>query len=296
MVRSYKFSLLAFDAPEPRNERLNIGLVVFRDGSLDVRLLRSLRKLSALSLAFDEESIRVAAQNLSRLDSQLSDPGDAPEERLAQLQAMSPFRLSPLAQFGAPTAAFYEDEIALILRTFVEPEPAPRTPVRGKATALTAALRKTFQSDRILAAKGEGLEAHRVVSNVELAAGLVADFVLENGAMHVFETVDASSDNISVITVAKNVGLAALTIEQARISYREKVTVPRLIYQASAHTEALVTPALHAAEHQGVELINWASGDDQRKLRTTVTSLATPLPRKGQNPLNASTQPRFAIN
>lgn len=298
MARCYKFCLLAFDAPAPRNERLNIGLVVFLDGRLDVRLLRSLRKLSALSLAFNEESIRLAAQNLSRLDTQLSEPGDGPEERLSQLDAMSPFRFSPMAHFIAPSAAVYEEEVALILRTFVEPEPAPRGPIRGKATALTASLRKAFRSDRILAAKGEDLEAHRVVTNVELATGLVADFVLKNGAMHVFETVDASSENISVVTVAKNVGLAALTIEQARICYGEEVTVPRLVYQASAQSEALVGPALHAAEHQGVELINWASADDQLKLRTTVASLATPLPRKsrGEGPINASTQHRFAIN
>src|SRR4051812_652996 len=226
MAHCYKFSLLALDAPAPRNERLNIGLVVFRGGNLDVRLLRSLRKLSALSLAFDEESIRTAAQNLSRLDAQLSEPSDSLDERFAQLQAMSPFRLSPLAQFVAPSAAVYEEEVALILRMFVEPEPAPKTPVRGKATALTAALRKAFRSDRILAAKGETLEAHRVVTNVELATGLVADFVLKNGAMHVFETVDASHENTSAVTVAKNVGLAALTIEQARICYGDKVTIP----------------------------------------------------------------------
>jgi hypothetical protein len=209
---------------------------------------------------------------------------------------MSPFELSSIAHFAAPSSAIYEEEIALILRTFVEPEPAPKAPIKGKATALTASLRKAFRSDRILAAKGEDLDAHRIVTNVELATGLVADFVLKNGAMHVFETVDASSENTSVVTVAKNVGLAALTIEQARISFGEGVTVPRLIYQASAQTEALVTPALYAAQHQGVELVNWASGDDQRRLRTTVASLATPLPRKGQGPLNASTQHRFAIN
>lgn len=298
MARCFKFSLLALHAPAPRNERLNVGIAVFLDGNLDVRILRSLRKLSALSLALHDESIRSAAQNLSALDMALAAPNDAPEQRLERLAAISTFQFSPLAQFVAASPSAYEDEIALILRTFVEPEPALRIAAKGKATALTASLRKAFRSDRILAVKGEDLSAHRVVTNVELATGLVADFVLKNGAMHVFETVDASSENSSPLSVAKNIGLSALTIEQARICYGNAVTVARLIYQATAQTEGLISPALHAAEHQGVELVNWSSGDDQRRLRMTVASLATPLPRKerGRTSINASTQHRFAIN
>lgn len=298
MARCFKFSLLAVHVPAPRDERLNVGIIVFRDSQLDVRLLRSLRKVSALSLAFNEDIVRASAQNLVTLDKHLSDPGDPPESRLEQLKAVSPFYLAPLAYFFAPTAATYEEEISTILRTFVEPEPALRSAGKGKATALAAALRKSFRNDRILAAKGEDLNAHRVVTNVELATGLIADFVLKNGAMHIFETVDASSENSSVLAIAKNVGLAAITIEQARICYGNSITVARLVYQTNAQTEALVAPALHAAEHQGVELVNWASTDDQIKLRTTVSSLATPLPRKqrGGLPINASTQPRFAIN
>lgn len=298
MARCYKFSLLALHAPSPRDERLNVGIAIFVDGSLDVRLLRSLRKLGALSLAYRDDVLRAAATNLEELDRRFSEPGDSAENRLSQLEAISPFSFSPIAQFTAPNSAAYEEEIATILRIFVEPEPVFRVAARGKATPLTSALRKTFRDDRILAVKGEDLSAHRVVSNVELAAGLVADFVLKNGAMHIFETVDASSEHSSAISVAKNVGLAALTIEQAKISYSDSVTVARLIYQSNAQAEALIMPALHAAEHQGVELVNWASSDDQRKLRMTVASLAVPLPRRGRqnSGINASTQPRFAIN
>jgi hypothetical protein len=254
--------------------------------------------VNALSLAYSDESIRSAAENLKFLDSRLSEPDEEPALRLQKLEALSPFRFSPLAKFIAATPAAYENEIALILRSFVEPEPALKMAPKGKVTALTVALRKTFREDRVLAAKGEDLSAHRIVPNVELAAGMVADFVLKNGAMHIFETVDASSEGLTPLSIAKSVGLSAITIEQARINYGDAVTVARLIYQATAQTETLITPALLAAEHQGAELINWSSSEDQRRLRVTIADLAVPLPKRGEGrgPVNASTQHRFALN
>lgn len=298
MVHSYKFALLALHAPAPRDERLNVGVVVFRDSDVDVRLLRSLRKLTALSLAFGDDTVRTAAENLRALDARIASSQVSVDGRAERLSRLSPFKFSGIGEFVAASQAAYEAEIALIMRSFVEPEAGLRVMQRGKGTPLSTALRKSFRADRILAAKGEDLSSHRVLSNVELATGLIADFVLKNGAMHIFETVDASSETLSPVAIAKNVGLSAITIEQARIKFGDAITVPRLIYQASATTEALVTPSLLAAEHQGVELVNWSSDDDQRRLRVTVSSLATPLPkRKAANtPLNATVQPRFALN
>lgn len=298
MVRSYKFSLLRVAALPPRDERLNVGLAVFCDGSLDVRLIRSLGKLNALSLAYDPESIRSAADGLSDLDRQLSVATASDEDRRAQLNQFAAFEFSPIAHFTARTSEAYEQQIAFLLKSFVEPEPAPKKTSRGKGTRLSIALRNAFRHDRVLALKGEDLSAHRVVPNLQLATGLVADFVLKNGAMHVIETVDASGETSTAIRAIKDIALSALTIEQARMTFGDETTVGRLVYHASAETETMATSALLAAEHQRIELVNWASVDDQRKLLSTVTTLAVPAPRKktGLYPVNASTQHRFEIN
>ena len=297
MARCYKFSLVRLTASAPRDERLNIGIAVFDEDRLDVRLARSLGKLHAISLAYDPEVIRSAAEALIEIDRQLFTSDDA-EGRLERLRQFCPFDLSPLAYFTAPSRDAYEQEIGLILRSFVDPEPAPLKARKGKSTHLTSALRKAFKGERVLALKGEDLSAHRVIANLELATGLVADFVLKNGAMHIIETVDAAGENVTARKVVSDIALSALTIEQARITYGEAETIGRLVYQASAQTEGLANSALLAAEHQGIELLNWASGDDQRRLLTTVSSLAQPVPkgRKLTGPENASTQHRFEIN
>jgi hypothetical protein len=298
MARCYKFSLLRVVASPPRDERLNVGLAVILEGSLDVRVLRSLGKLNALSLAFDSETVRSAADRLKDLDRSFSAPGDSDEIRLARLAELAPFEFSPIAHFYAQSPEAYEQQISFALKSFVEPEPAPKAAIRGKATKLAVSLRRAFRKDRILAQRGEDLGAHRVVPNVALAPGLVADFVLKNGAMHVIETVDASGDASTAIRAIKDIALSALTIEQARMSYGDNATIGRLVYHASAEAEALATSALLAAEHQRIELLNWASADDQRKLLTTISTLAIPVPRKGRglHPVNASTQHRFEIN
>lgn len=298
MAPCFKFSLLRIAASPPRDERLNVGIAIFRDGMLDVRLLRSLGKLSALSLAYDPDSVRSAAEVLKELDHTLSESSDSEETRLSKLGDFGAFDFSPLGQFEAPSPDAYEQRIAFLMKSFVEPEPAQKKAQRGKGTRLVAALRHAFRGDRILAQRGEDLGAHRIVPNVELATGLIADFVLRNGAMHVIETVDASGEASSGIRAIKDIALSALTIEQARITYGDNATIGRLVYQASAETEAMASSALLAAEHQRIELINWASGDDQRKLLTTVNTLAIPIPRKrgGLPPLNASTQHKFNIN
>ena len=298
MAPCYKFSLLRVAVSPPRDERLNVGVVIFGDGALDVRLLRSLGKLNALSLAYDFDSVRSAAEMLSNLDRELSGPGVPEENRLSALKEVAPFEFSPLAQFTAHSLNAYEQQVSLLLRSFVEPEPAPMKAFRGKGTKLVTSLKSAFKSGRVLAQRGEDLEAHRVVPNVELATGLVADFVLKNGAMHVIETVDASGEASVLIKAIKDIALSALTIEQARMTYGDAATIGRLVYQASAQTEAMAGSALLAAEHQRIELINWASLDDQRKLLTTISTLAIPLPRtKGKlHPLNASAQRQFDIN
>ena len=298
MARCYKFSLLRVSASPPRDERLNVGLAVFRDGRLDVRLLRSLSKLNALSLSYDIDLIRSTAESLKDLDRSLSDGRGPGEVRLSKLKEVAAFDFSPMGEFDARSPDAYEQQVSFLLKSFVEPEPAPKKTSRGKGTKLVASLRNAFKSGRVLAQRGEDIDAHRVVPNVELATGLVADFVLKNGAMHVIETVDASAEASNVIKAIKDIALSALTIEQARMTYGDGATVGRLVYQASSEMEALASSALLAAEHQRIELINWASGDDQRRLLTTVSTLAIPVPRKkrGVPPVNASTQHRFNIN
>jgi hypothetical protein len=286
-------------ADQQRDERLNAGIVIFAPDGVDVRIPKRLEKLRALSNALDVEQVRFSLEALKSIDSLFVSEGKCSTlERIDLLQSMTPFRLSQPGSFSAPTASSYEEWASRLLQLLVEPEPA-KTKIAKKRTRLTTSFKAALRAERVLARKDEGLSAHRVVSNVQIADGLAADFVLKNGAMHVIETVDASSEDISLRKAVSEIAVSALVLEQARMTFGESNTSSKLVYEASSSMEKLALAALEAAAHQGAELFNWASLDDRRRLLTHLAMLADPLPTKREERLaaiHASTQGRFNLN
>lgn len=286
-------------ADERRGERLNAGIAFFTDGGLDVRLPRRLEKLRALSNGLDVQKVRSTLLALRECDRENIDAGVSDvEERVKRLRLMSPFEFSSCANFVAPSADSYESWAKRLIALYVDPEPSLPNKITRR-TKLTASIKKAFREQKILARKGEGLGAHRLVPDVHIADGLSADFVLQNGAMHVIETVDASSDVITLRKAVSEIAVSALVLEQARMTYGERKTRGRLIYDASPSIEKLAAPSLEAAANQGASLINWASHDDRRTLIDTLVALAEPTeksPPSTLTGLHASTQIALKLN
>ena len=82
------------------------------------------------------------------------------------------------------------------------------------------------------------------------------------------------------------------------MSYGENSTHARLVYDATSSVEKYALPSLLAAQHQGTELVNWASADDRRSFLVQLSTLAEPLPRKTESrgSIHASTQHKFSLN
>jgi hypothetical protein len=252
-----------------------------------------------MSASIDTDSLRGSLLRLEHLDQVVRCEGDVKDaDRLTALRSISPFELSPINRFEAHSNATYEHAVADILSKLVEPEPA-QLKKSVRRSRLLSSLKAAFKDERVLARRGEDLSAHRVVSGWQLAEGLSADLVLKNGAMHVIETVDAQSDDISLRKLISDIAVSALVLEQARMTFGDSETNARLVYSASAANETIVTPSLRAAEHQGTKLINWASHDDRLRFIHDITQLATPIEKitKSKNvAINASTQDRFILN
>lgn len=299
MARSYKFSVVQFRAHPLREERLNIAIAVFRDDGLDIFLGRKIDKLRAISAAIDLPEVERSVHALVEIDAFVRSTGvQSLDQRLRELSSLGSFDLSALGEFLAPDRRAYEHRIDELTRTLIEPEPAPAPEVRKRPSRLRRTLKEALRHERILARRGEGLEMHRVVTNQRIAEGLTADFLLQNGAMHVIETVDAGEDEAPIRRVITEVAVSALVFEGARMAFRDNETLARLVYRASSTIENALAPSLKAAEHQGAQLINWASADDQRKLLAELSKLADPAqPRHRRSAtVHASTQTRFNLN
>lgn len=277
MTHSYRFAIIRF-APDPiRGESLNIGVISVNRAAVDIRLTRRLDRVRALSNAVDLNSIADIVNNVAKIDSEnVKDGISDPDARLALLPFGGPLTLSQFGNFIAECEAVYEERLSSILRMFVEPEPA-RVKTKAKRTKLFSQIRNVFKTANILARKDEGLESHRIVLGLELADGLVADMVLRNGQYNIIETVDATDGERSTRRIVSDIAISALVLERARMQFSDLHTKSRLVYVASAQVETLARPSLDAAQHQGAELVNWASDLDRRNFLGEISSIATPI-------------------
>jgi hypothetical protein len=276
MAPSYRFAVIRLAPDQVRGERLNIGLVVFRDDSIDVRVTRNLDRMRAVSVALDKQVVVDLLSNLRGMDRQFRRNGGASiADRLSNIARVGPISISDAGRFVADSPAAYEARISIILQQLVEPEPAPKV-VREKRTRLYSQVKKLLRSQKILAKKDEGLDSHRIVAGFELDDGLVADLVLKNGAYHIFETVDATGDESTFRKTVSEIAVSALILERARMRFGESATKAKMIYSASVSLEKLARPSLDAAAHQGAELINWASANDRSNFLVNISPLVNP--------------------
>ncbi|CAO4142261.1 DUF3037 domain-containing protein [Methylorubrum thiocyanatum] len=282
MARSYEFAIIRFAPDESRDERLNIGAVIFQDDGLDVRVSRRLEKTKALSAALDIDLLREMLLGFAELDRRMRDAGDFDADvRLQVISQTGPVQLSRAGTFVISNQSEYEDRVGSIMRSFVDPEPAlPRS--KKKSSRLLTQIKSEFRRERVLAKREESIESHRIVSDFELDQGLVADLVLRNGAMHVVETVDASADDTSIRRAVADIAVSALVLERARMKFGNDATRSRLVYYASSSIEQLARPSLDAAEHQGAEIINWASAAQREQFIHSLAALADPIVLKSK--------------
>lgn len=280
MANFYKYAIIRLAPDDIRDERINIGVVIFTEAGIDVRTAKRLDKVRAISSALDVDVLRDLVDNFRGIyEGYAGETVNSAEDGLALLNRVGPLSLSNLGTFVADNLDVYEARIASLMRSMIDPEVAPPK-IREKRSKLLTQVKSLFKQDRVLALPDEDLSSHRILSSFQIEQGLVADLVLKNGAMHVVETVDASGEEDSLKKAIGEIGTAALVLERARMKFGASGTKARLVYNASAALETIALPSLEAAAHQGAELTNWASANDRMKFVHALSSLATPIEKK----------------
>ena len=281
MKHCYKFAIVRFAPNNARDESLNIGAAVFSEHGVDVRLTKRLEKLRCISAALDLNTLRQLVENLRDLDYKALNAMDTISERVRKFGEQGSIRLSNIGTFVAESATTYELRIDSILKAMVDPEPSLKTQ-KVKRSRLISQMKSFFRQERVLARADEGLESHRILSSYAMDEGLIADFVLKNGSMHIVETIDAAGSENTLRKAIGDIGVASLVLERARMKFGDNKTNGLIVYSASAVLERVAAPALAAAAHQGARLVNWESADDRISFVHLLSSLATPYQKLKQ--------------
>jgi hypothetical protein len=196
--------------PDPRRgERVNVGIVVFAPGGLDVRLTE-MGKVKALT-GNDWSSYATSAAR------RLRERYTSSDEAHAAITAAEPFdpilRATSPAWFALDSLNDYEGRIREILSALVvRPK---RTAEKAKTTRINTEIARELKQSDVLAAHDEPMDSHKVVRDYCVEDELRADFAQRNGVLRVAATLDLRRAHVDI----REATLKAIVLDRAKKVY-----------------------------------------------------------------------------
>lgn len=201
-------------SPDPiRFESLNAGVVVFDNQNTVVLVDASKRRLPALHPDLGRIDFSEWAEKVQ--DELRSHPQ---EMQITILQILS----SPLIcdrNIGKTTGEDALHQAQYLFKRLIERQSATLSLPKNriiKQSKLAKELKDWFKSSKIFSNKIEGLSRHLVVENypVDPASDLYADFALQNGKLHVIETLDLRNIDHLTPSMRGNAAIKGFTLNE----------------------------------------------------------------------------------
>ncbi|MEY8768989.1 DUF3037 domain-containing protein [Erwinia sp. ACCC 02193] len=266
-MKTYKYSLIRVTPNLEKGETINVGLIVYLDNDIDVRMLHSVSKLRAIDKSLDLNYLEELTGNLFKLSSTINDYKILPKLFRGSLS------LSDFGMFTVDDAQGYEAKMNELMNRLVNPHRKTYKRINKK---IFFDIKEKFSRQGILGKFNEDILDHKVVANYPISTdeGLVADFLLKNGKYHLTETIDFRSENIK-----KQMGeaaLSALTISKACEIYQNIDSF--VIYAAETTSqENSAKHQLNLLEKHTDKLINAFSHEDMKSYYEKMMDAASML-------------------
>lgn len=204
-----QYGVLSHYPQRNRTEHVNIGIVVFLDGGMvRVHLAQDLKKLRAADPAVNIETVRSWESGLPRMLA-----GQSTEQATSFLQNFGQWKLSStLGRFSYTHEDEYLTRVTNALHSLVSAPPKSARE-RNDASHLHIDLKTAFAAKGWL---GKDIANHEIVERYPLGPMTTAEFALQNGRLHVIETLDLRTSNPSA--KRNDARAKALTLDVARRS------------------------------------------------------------------------------
>ena len=274
MAHTFEFAVLRLVPDIARGESINLGVVVFRDGSIDVSVGEVLTRARILFPELNESELTKGIDLLKRL-------GSVPlpaRERHRALAKIGAFALGDLGSFTVndDKPESYSSQLAMLLSTFVA---TPRSALlkTKPSSKLATEVRKVFRREKVLAAIGDAgaLSEHKIVPQwpIPNRPSIRADLALMNGVMRVCELVDLDLDDEGPPPPALFAGVVTLDVAQREVQAKQRVFAYRAKGSAARIDEALAIAKMHASE-----IIDWEKSDQREQfVHEWVTAAHSPV-------------------
>ncbi|TLS77050.1 DUF3037 domain-containing protein [Mariprofundus erugo] len=258
----FEYQLLLLEPDMIRGERINIGLIVYRGNSVDIRMPGSLPKLRAIDPAFTPRAIEKAKATLIEM-------ANASTDIFKEVSLeLGPIHTSKIGWFNADGNDDYEAKVDDLLKRLVF---APvRKKKRAPASRLVVSLKKEFQRKGFLGQSPEDISNHRIIPAYTISEeeGLKADFAYKNGVFHITTVADLRAKSSSLAEKQGRGALKAITMLHGKRKLGGKAYA---VYAATANKEREVQPVIAMLEeYSDGNIYNFLSADDMTRYHRIV--------------------------
>lgn len=266
MARTFDYAVIRF-LPDPRRgESVNIGIAVFLNGHIDIRLTSSFSKAQALYPHLSFESL----QNLpGRINSLLSKFHSSKEQH-AMLREYGPITVSELGSFQVSHGEQYEFQVQKLLSDFVIP-PRAKAAARAKTGLLKRSVGDVYRTAGLLAKDPSEIDTHKVVQLFPVAEeeNLFVDFAYKNGVFRFAEIVDLRVSQSSLTDKFKECCTKAVSLDKAKRKFGSDSTRLVLFSIPEEHS-ALVDSSLNLLNDYATQMFSADSEEDLAKFHESL--------------------------
>lgn len=255
----YRYSLIRYMPDARRQEVINIGLVVFRDVGVDVRVLGSSTKVRLIDGGSEQDDLNSLQEQFIELCALTN----SPEE---QFKILSLFNgrtsISERGEFILDQVQEYDVKVGKLFDLLVKPRSfKKRSP---SSSRFTTSIKNKFKALEILASDISELGHHKVVHNYPISesSGITADFLLRNGAYHLTETIDYDKNDVNA--KFKETTLKLMTFMEANKAFDNGVK-KYFVFKAASNRELEMSQQINLAESYSDKIFNFESKDDEAK-------------------------------
>jgi hypothetical protein len=269
-----EYHLLIAETPLPRNEHINLGIAVWRDGMPEFHVDASINRLSALDPNYPRLPIFRQLMDDSLASSLATQLAALPDQaaRFTLLEFMlAPMRLIPGGELFAAEGDFtsvIDRLMAALVRRPALSVKAERRPVRN--TKLTRQLKDWFRQAKVMGRNMDDLSRSRIVEQypVSVESDVYADFAYKNGHLHVIETLDLRGADHITPSLRNNAAFKSITLDMAR----DVVGQGKCIGVVAVSNYANVKSAVRLFERNADELYSLESPADVQRLSDFLAS------------------------
>jgi DUF3037 family protein len=264
----FDYALIRYMPNPKRGETINVGLIVFQESGIDVRVLSSSAKVRMIDGDSTQSDIDELKESILSLARMVKTPKQ-------QYQLLSNFNnclfLSNKSQFALDDLGQYDDKTSQLFTDLLKPFAGKEKTVR--TSRLSTKLKHKFDALNLLAKDSSELSNHKIVPNYPISEsmGLTADFLLKNGVYHLSEVVDFDVNDLQI--KLKETSLKVMTFMTSKKVLSDPVNC-YFVYSASFEKENQIIQHLNLVEDYSDKMFNIASKDDYKKYMSMISELA----------------------